>query len=1560
MPTSSRKVSLRVPVLIACVVFPLLLLLALTLPLQAGSVFYAAPSDVGSGNCGSWGNACTLSKALLLASGSPGSEIWLLAGVHKPTTVTTERTATFFVPDGVSIYGGFTGSESVREERDWQNNLTILSGDIDSNDLTDSNGVVTSTANITGTNSYHVLLGGAAGYTAVLDGFTVTAGFADGPYSGFCDLACGGGMYNNNGQVTIDNVTFSGNYAVHTGGGMYNIYGSPIMSGTAFFNNQSDQGGGLALRRSASVLTNTTFSGNAASYGGGVYVVESTGATWSGTHALDNVYISGNMATSHGGGIYNSAGTVTLVDVTFANNEASQDGGGLYTYGSAAYTTTLSNVVFIENTAVTGRGGGMRDAFGQAIFTVVTFDGNVAGDCGGGLYTDNGSATLSGSTFDNNESSCGGGMATHDGTSSLSGVLFSGNSTLSSGSYDGGGMYIYYGQASLSNVTFEDNTATRHGGGLFTGNTASSALTATTFISNSADYGGGMANAGSSTSLTNTMFISNTAICGGGVYNYSSGSHTLSGVTFEGNVATSHGGGLCNAVSTALENVSFVNNTAVYGGGFYNGYNTGEATLLEVSFSGNSAEFGGGFYNLSGSAALSTVTFSNNAATFGDGGGMYSEEGPASLNDVTFESNTATQFGGGLFNRSATVTVTATTFITNDAPHGGGMTNFDGSANITNTLFSGNTAISGGGLKNQFGGSITLSASTFAGNQASETGGGMYVNNPAVLDEVTFTGNTAYDGGGLYAILNEVFLADVVFEGNIATRNGGGLETHSASATLTATTFISNSADYGGGMANAGSSTSLTNTMFISNTAISGGGVFNFFDGSSSLSAITFTGNQASGAGGGMYNEISALLENVSFSNNEAYDGGGLYNYGSPGIATLLDVTFSDNIAEYGGGMLDLYGPAALSDVLFQGNRANSYGGGLYENHASAMLTNVRFIDNLSQAGGGLAAYDSSPTLINVLFQGNSASTLIFPHEDSGHGSGVFNTAVSNPTLINATFSGNQAEVDGGAMYNRSSSNPLIDNSIFWGDTPQEFNGDGTGTLTINYSNVAGGCPAGAVCSQVIISDPFFVDPPGGDLRLLPGSPSIDAGDNSVITTTTDLSGGPRFINIPGSPDTGLGSPPLVDMGAYEANFVDAALIKTVAPATYEPGTAITFTLAFSNGGSITAANVTVSDEVPWYLTAATWNSSGAAISDTGLLPPYIWSVQDMAPGQSAVITLSGVLTAPLAGGTYTNTAVIAVDDDAATANNTSTLSFDVPNLAPFVTSVPVTLVTQDNPYTYSISAADLNGDMLTISAPTKPDWLALTDHGDGTATLSGTPDSGDVGDHPVLLRVIDGGGLMGEQSFTITVANVNDAPFFISSPVTAATQDLIFNYSITTDDPDLIWGATLTITAPTKPSWLMLTDNGDGTATLSGTPDNSDVGDHPVLLRVIDGGGLMGEQSFTITVANVNDAPVFTSAPLTSATNGVLYSYSVTSDDPDLIWGDVLTITAMTKPAWLTLTDDGDGTATLSGLPRAIEIGTHAVTLRVTDSDGLTDTQSFTITVRGLVYLPFVVGKTS
>ena len=133
-------------------------------------------------------------------------------------------------------------------------------------------------------------------------------------------------------------------------------------------------------------------------------------------------------------------------------------------------------------------------------------------------------------------------------------------------------------------------------------------------------------------------------------------------------------------------------------------------------------------------------------------------------------------------------------------------------------------------------------------------------------------------------------------------------------------------------------------------------------------------------------------------------------------------------------------------------------------------------------------------------------------------------------------------------------------------------------------------------------------------------------------------------------------------------------------------------------------------------------------------------------------------------------------------------------------------------------------------------------------------------------------------------------------------------------------------------------------TGIISGTPTNADAEASPLALTVrATDGGLTADQNFSMTVANVNDAPIFTSTPTLTAVEGQTYTYNVTVEDPDS--GDTLTITAPGRPLWATLTNSGPNAATFSGTPGTMDIGDNIVQLRVTDNTAETF-QDFTINV--------------
>jgi predicted outer membrane repeat protein len=273
-------------------------------------------------------------------------------GVHKPTT-TTNPAIFFTLKNGVAIYGGFAGIETTLNQRDWQTNITVLSGDIDNNDITDVNGVVTRTTNIQGNNSYHVVFSSDLTETVILDGFTLTAGKARGSGSNID----GGGLYNwASSSLILTNIIFSGNSSTAFSGGMYNVDSSPT-------------------------LNNVTFRGNLADSGGGM-------SNWAGSNpTLTNVIFINNVADTGGGGIYNRNSSPTLINVTFINNSAII-GGGIASLDQS--NLSLTNVTFTGNSAIVG--GGIYNRGSYPNLTIAILWGNTATDIGPQIANFNNSA----------------------------------------------------------------------------------------------------------------------------------------------------------------------------------------------------------------------------------------------------------------------------------------------------------------------------------------------------------------------------------------------------------------------------------------------------------------------------------------------------------------------------------------------------------------------------------------------------------------------------------------------------------------------------------------------------------------------------------------------------------------------------------------------------------------------------------------------------------------------------------------------------------------------------------------------------------------------------------------------------------------------------------------------------------------------------------------------------------------------------------------------------------------------------------------------------------------
>ncbi len=264
-------------------------------------------------------------------------------------------------------------------------------------------------------------------------------------------------------------------------------------------------------------------------------------------------------------------------------------------------------------------------------------------------------------------------------------------------------------------------------------------------------------------------------------------------------------------------------------------------------------------------------------------------------------------------------------------------------------------------------------------------------------------------------------------------------------------------------------------------------------------------------------------------------------------------------------------------------------------------------------------------------------------------------------------------------------------------------------------------------------------------------------------------------------------------------------------------------------------------------------------------------------------------------------------------------------NEAPAFSSTPITAAQEDAVYTYSFAANDSDPNTtLTFSASLLPSWLTLTNNGDKTGVVTGTPLNQHVGANEVVLTVYDGLQQV-TQSFTIEVANTNDAPSFASTAVTSATEDASFRYEVMASDPDA--GQALTLTAQ-KPTWLTFTDNGDRTGLLEGTPPNGAAGDYEIILTATDDSGSVATQTFALTVSDFNYEPVFETISNQSTDEMQPLSLIISATDND---GDAL-VFSMTGPSDATLTDNNDGTATFYWKPTYSQSGAYSVTFKVTD----------------------------
>jgi gliding motility-associated-like protein len=346
--------------------------------INLAKTIFVNSSATGSNNGTSWINAYTdLQNAINNAT--DGDEIWVAKGTYFPTRPAdnlniidlNNRDNSFVLKNNVKMFGGFSGSETLLNQRDWNSNPTILSGDI---------GIPNDDAD----NCYHVVItlhrGNLDNYH--IDGFTVSFGNGNGNYgngnnndflligSQYIYRGSGGGLLLQGSKNEITNLNIINNKTYSSGGGISNSGTTKVFNSKIEQNNVQyayGQGGGI-MNSGVGELTieNSSIKDNYASQGGGLLaykvslkncaVISNTSISGGGIFLFDLVDISGCVISGNksevGGGIF-SNGNSSIKNSLISGNEASKKGGGLYgvMFASIINCTIVSNKAEIEGGA---------------------------------------------------------------------------------------------------------------------------------------------------------------------------------------------------------------------------------------------------------------------------------------------------------------------------------------------------------------------------------------------------------------------------------------------------------------------------------------------------------------------------------------------------------------------------------------------------------------------------------------------------------------------------------------------------------------------------------------------------------------------------------------------------------------------------------------------------------------------------------------------------------------------------------------------------------------------------------------------------------------------------------------------------------------------------------------------------------------------------------------------------------------------------------------------------------------------------------------------------------
>ena len=545
-----------------------------------------------------------------------------------------------------------------------------------------------------------------------------------------------------------------------------------------------------------------------------------------------------------------------------------------------------------------------------------------------------------------------------------------------------------------------------------------------------------------------------------------------------------------------------------------------------------------------------------------------------------------------------------------------------------------------------------------------------------------------------------------------------------------------------------------------------GAGILN--NGTLNLSNCLVTGNNASASGGGITNAGNLRLNNTTVSNNTAPNGAGISS----------NVTISGSVS------------VTLNQSIVSGNQANGLGAGISNGAGSGTAVATLIINN-STISGNVNAGSSGGGIYNIAIFGATANLSIKNSTISGNsaqmGGGIYyitnsQSSVANGIISSSTIANNTSDNGGGIFTSESPNtvfslnlrNTLVASNVTSSGAPSDILGPitttslnsliGVDTGLTGISNGTNGNQIGTAAAPINprIGPLLNNGGPTQTHALLAGSPALDTGDNTTAGTdglTTDQRGFPRIRDAADSDTVQT-----VDIGAFEAD----PSIEDITDKSTNEDTPLTF--SFNIGDSTTGPNS---------ITAVSSNTTLVPNANVVVGPngPATFNLTiTPAPNQFGTTVISVGIAKTIAG-----TVVMMTDSFTLTVNSV--------NDTPTTTGIPDVNVTEDaNDSVINLKSSftdvedGANG--LTYSIRSNTDASLFTNFllNNGVLTLDYAPDA--FGTTDITLRATDTGGLFVEDTFTVRIGDVNDAPINAVPGPQAFPDNSVLVFSSPTSNP--------------------------------------------------------------------------------------------------------------------------------------------------------------------------------